>query len=129
MNRKQFTKMLGRIKLPQKYSGHLSGYAVQSIVKGRSSYPVSNLVEYCNGTGVRMTMTDMTTDEAYDIDKVENVHEVIGMLMNRYDIGVKRIFLETGVHYTPPNKQRSPLSIDTLLAVCSSLHCKIEITI
>lgn len=108
------------------YAGKLSKYAVKSIEEGRSSYPVANLVEYCEGTGIRMVMTDMATDEIYETLNVMDVHKVICMLMERYDIDAKHIFMKTSIHYTAPKKDKSSLSVNTMLEVCQVLHCKIE---
>lgn len=108
------------------YSGKLSGYAVCSIEESRSSYPVSNLIEYCKGTDIRMVMTDFATDEVYLIESIMDVHEVIGMLMERYNVDSNLIYRQTAVHYTSPKNGRTSLSVNTLLAVCSSLHCKVD---
>ena len=108
------------------YSGKLSGYAVCSIEESRSSYPVSNLIEYCEGINARMVMCDFATDEKFPIESIMDVHEVIRMLMERYNVDSNLIYRQTAIHYTQPKNGRTSLSINTLLAVCSSLHCKID---
>lgn len=126
MTKEQLADKLKGIRQDNKYSGKLSGYAVRSIEESRSSYPVSNLIDYCEGTNLQMVMVDMATDEMYDICEVMDIHEAIDMLMKRYNIDSQYIYRKTAVHYTAPKNGRAPLSVNTLLAVCSSLHCKID---
>jgi len=126
MTKEQLAKKLNEVCGNNVYSGKLSGYAVRSIVESRSSYPVSNLIEYCEGMDVRMAITDLATDEVYTIDEIMQVHEVIGMLMERYDVDYQFVYRKTAVHYTAPKDGRASLSVNTLLAVCSCLHCKID---
>jgi len=126
MTKEQLAIKLNEVCGNNVYSGNLSSYAVRSIIEGRSSYPVSNLIDYCEGTDVRMAITDLATDEIYDIEEIMQVHEVIGMLMERYGIDAQFVYRKTAVHYTAPKNGRASLSINTLLAVCSSLHCKID---
>lgn len=108
------------------YKGKLSGYAVKSIESGRSSYPVSNLIEYCKGTGLRIFMVDLAMDEVFEIEKTMDIHKVIGILMERYEISPNTILQKADVHYTPPQKGRISFSINTLLGICSVLHCRID---
>ena len=108
------------------YCGELSGYAISSIIEGRSSYPVSNLISYCNGIDIQFAITDINTDECYDIDDIMDVHNVVEMLMSRYMVDYKLVYRKTAVHYTAPKNGQAPLSINTLLAVCSVLHCKLD---
>jgi len=105
----------------------LSDYAIQSIEASRSSYPVSNLITMCSGLGIQLVMIDTNTEEIYPIDSVETCHDVIGMLMERYNVDEKLVYRITGVHYTIPKDGHQPLSINTLLSVCSVLKCNLEL--
>lgn len=105
----------------------LSGFAVQSIETGRSSYPVSNLVQYCNSTEAELTMVDTNTDEIFPVKSVWDCHRTINMLMNRYNVDEKLVYRKTGAHYTIPKGKYQPLSINTLLSVCEVLRCNLEI--
>lgn len=129
MNKEQLANRLKAIHEKCVYSGELSNYAVRSIREGRSSYSVSNLIKYCKGSNLELIMIDITTNESYPIDDVMDVHNVIGMLMERYNVDAMYVYRRTGVHYTEPKFECAPLSINTLLAVCSSLHCKIDFLI
>lgn len=126
MTKEQLAIKLAQISQENKCPEKLSDYSIKSIREGRSSYPVSNLIDYCEGMELQMMMVDLATDEMYGIYGIMDVHNVIGMLMKRYNIDCQRIYRETSVHYTPPKNKRTSLSINTLLAVCSVLHCKIE---
>ena len=126
MTKEQLADKLKEIRQDNRYSGNLSGYAVRSIEESRSSYPVSNLIDYCEGTKLQMVMVDMATDEAYIVCEIMDVHEIIDMLMKRYDVDSQYIYRKTAVHYTAPKNGHAPLSVNTLLSVCSSLHCKID---
>ena len=126
MTKEQLADKLKEIRQDNRYSGNLSGYAARSIEESRSSYPVSNLIDYCKGTKLQMVMVDMATDEAYIVCEIMDVHEIIDMLMKRYNVDSQYIYRKTAVHYTAPKNGHAPLSVNTLLAVCSSLHCKID---
>ena len=126
MTKEQLADKLKEIRQVNQYSGKLSGYAVRSIEESRSSYPVSNLIDYCEGTNLQMVMTDMATDESYAVHEIMDIHEVIDMLMKRYGIDSQYVYRKTAIHYTAPKNGNASLSVNTLLAVCSSLHCKID---
>ena len=126
MTKEQIAEKLRLIHRESVYSGELSRYAVRSIREGRSSYPVSNLLNYCEGSGIQMVMMDSTTDEIYPVDEIMEVHELIRFLMDRYETDAQYVYRKTGIHYTEPKFGRAHLSINTLLAVCSSLHCWID---
>lgn len=126
MTLEQLTDKLATAREDNVYEGTLSGYAVRSIEKGRSSYPVSNLIEYCNGIGLSVAIVDMNTDEFYLVDGADEVHEAIGMLMKRYNVSVNQILRQTSVNYTAPKNGRTHLSVNTLLSVCSILHCRVD---
>lgn len=126
MTKEQLADKLKEIRQGNQYSGKLSGYAVRSIEESRSSYPVSNLIDYCEGTNLQMVMTDMATDESYAVHEIMDIHEVIDMLMKRYGIDSQYVYRKTAIHYTAPKNGNASLSVNTLLAVCSSLHCKID---
>lgn len=126
MTKEQLADKLKEIRQVNQYSGKLSGYAVRSIEESRSSYPVSNLIDYCEGINLQMVMTDMATDESYAVHEIMDIHEVIDMLMKRYGIDSQYVYRKTAIHYTAPKNGNASLSVNTLLAVCSSLHCKID---
>ena len=92
MTKEQLADKLKEIRQVNQYSGKLSGYAVRSIEESRSSYPVSNLIDYCEGTNLQMVMTDMATDESYAVHEIMDIHEVIDMLMKRYGIDSQCVY-------------------------------------
>ena len=126
MTKETIADKLKEMNQGNRYSGKLSGYAVRSIEESRSSYPVSNLIDYCEGMNLQMVMVDMATDEVYVVHEIMDIHEIIDMLMKRYNIDYQLVYRKTAVHYTAPKNGRASLSVNTLLAVCSSLHCKID---
>ena len=126
MTKEQIAEKLRQIHKESDYSGGLSDYAVRSIREGRSSYPVKNLLDYCEGSHIQMVLMDSTTNEIYPMDEVSEVHELIRFLMDRYNTDAIDVYRKTGIHYTEPKYGRAPLSINTLLAVCSTLHCWID---
>lgn len=126
MTKEQLAARIKGATKDKEYHGELSGYAIASITEGRSSYPVANLISYCNGLDLQFAITDINTDECYDIDDIMDVHNVIKMLMDRYMVDHKLVYRMTAVHYTAPKNGQAPLSINTLLAVCSVLHCKLD---
>lgn len=125
MNKEQLAEELARMRGDRKIDT-LSSYAVRSIETGGSSYPVSNLLKYCEALSVQMVMSDMVVDEHYPVDTMQEVHEVLQMLMERWDTDCAGIFRKAGVHYTPPKGNTGSLSIVTMLAMCSVLHCKLD---
>lgn len=104
----------------------LSKYSVKSIEEGRSSYPVTNLLIYCEALSLQMVMTDMATDESYPIEDVQSIHEILQMLMKRWQITEYSMYRTTHLHYTAPKGKTGSISIVTLLAMCSVLHCKLD---
>ncbi len=104
----------------------LSRYVIKSIEEGRSSYSVSNLIVYCEALSLQMTITDLATDEVYPVDTIFEVHDVLQMLMKRWQIDESMIYRKTGVHYTAPKSDSGSLSINTMLSMCKVLHCKLD---
>lgn len=121
------------IELSHKRNGRpidgLTKYAVKSIEEGRSSYPVVNLLVYCEALSLQMTITDLVMDESYPVDTIQEVHNVLQMLMERWKIDDANIYRKSGVHYTAPKGKTGSLSITTLLAMCKVLHCKLDFVI
>lgn len=143
MNQEQITERLKEASKGKIYRGSLSTYAAQSIVSGRSNYPVSNLITYCKDLGLELVMKDLTTEDCFSPDSVLEVHKVLNLLMERYEIDSKIVYQKTSVHYTAPKsfavdefdkmksnqnggKYAAPLSINTFLAVCEVIHCDLS---
>lgn len=104
----------------------LSKYAVKSIEKGRSSYPVSNLIVYCNELNIQLSIIDSTTDDVFPVNSTADVHAILQLLMKRWKITELDIYKKTEVHYTPPKGNEGSLSINTLLTMLKVLHCKLK---
>lgn len=104
----------------------LTKYAIKSIEEGRSSYPVSNLLKYCKSIDRRMVFTDMATDESYVVDEIEEVHEVLQWLMDRWKIDEALMYRKTGIHYTAQKNSTGSISITTMLSMLSALHVKLD---
>lgn len=143
MNQEQIAEKLKAISQDKVYKGGLSTYAVQSIRSGRSNYPVSNLITYCQDLGLKFVMIDLTTEDRFFPVSILGVHKVLNLLMDRYEVDNKLIYRKTAVHYTAPkslveeelekiksvsgsSKYVTPLSIKTLLAVCEVIHCDLS---
>lgn len=124
MNKEQLGAVLSHLRGGSSVEG-LTKYAVKSIEEGRSSYPVANLMSYCEALSIQMAIKDMATDEIYPVDTVKEVHEVLQMLMKRWQISVSVIYQKANVHYTVPKAGKNTLSITTMLAMCKVLHCKL----
>lgn len=122
------------------YQGSLTYYATQSIEQSKSNYPVSNLIQYCKDMNVQMFVQDGVTLDKFKVSSVLDVHNIISLLMERYEVTFNTIHQKTSVYYTAPksyekekvNKLRSkdkriktPLSINTLIAVFQVLHCNL----
>ena len=133
MNQEQIAEKLKTAMDGRAYQGSLTAYTAQSIEKGRSNYPVANLITYCQDSNLRMVMLDMATEDRFYPTSVLEVHRYICFLMNRYDVDYQLVYRKTAVHYTAPKsfdeselenvKHPAPLSIKTLLAVCDVIHC------
>ncbi|MCM1140202.1 MAG: hypothetical protein NC453_16675 [Muribaculum sp.] len=143
MNQEQIAEKISIANTGLEYAGGLTPYAIQSIKEGRSNYPVSNLLAYCGGLGLRLVMFDMATEDCFYPTSVLEVHQVLNLLMTRYKVDYKLVYRKTAVHYTAPksldekelekmksapNAKRfvTPLSIKTLLAVCDVIHCDLR---
>ncbi len=121
------------IELSHKRNGNpikgLTKYAIKSIEEGRSSYPVTNLLVYCEALRLQMAITDLAMDETYPVDTIQEVHEVLQMLMQRWKVDDTDIYRKSGVHYTAPKGNTGSLSITTMLEMCKVLHCKLDFVI
>jgi len=146
MNKEQLAEQLKTLRNGKPFKGDgLTAYAIESIESGRSSYPVSNLLAYCAGLGLQMKLNDWATDDDIPVDTVLDVHKALDTLMKRYQIDYKLVYRYTGSHYTAPKsfdeeelkrlqskgkekgkKYVTPLSIKTLLDVCSVIHCELK---
>lgn len=125
MNKEKLGIELSLIRGDKPIEG-LTVYAVKSIEEGRSSYPVTNLLTYCEALSLQMVLTDMATDESYPVDDIQEIHDVLQMLMQRWHINDSCMYRKTGIHYTTPKGKTGSLSIVTLLAMCAALHCKLD---
>lgn len=119
----------------REYEGELSQYVRRSIVQGTSNYGVKNLIEFCNGAGLTFTMTDMATEEVFELDTVAKAHQTIDKLMKRYDVDCMLVYRKTACYYTLPRKKDGKgeerkypesLSVKTLVAVCQVIHCELR---
>lgn len=76
-----------------------------------------------------MTITDLAMDEIYPADTIQEVHEILQMLMQRWKLDEADIYRKSGVHYTAPKGSTGSLSITTMLGMCKALHCKLDFVI
>lgn len=125
MNKEKLGIELSRIRNGRPIKG-LTNYAVKSIEEGRSSYPVTNLLVFCGALSLQMVFTDMAMDESYPVDNIQEIHDVLQMLMKRWQIDDSLMYRKTGIHYTAPKGKTGSLSIVTMLAMCKTLHCKLD---
>lgn len=140
MNQELIAERLKTVLQGALYNGVLTPYAAKSIEDGRSNYPVSNLITYCQDMKLKIAMFDLTTEDCFYPASILEVHKVLDLLMRRYNVDYKLIYRKTAVHYTAPKsldedtlkkikadtygkKSVAPLSIKTLLAVCDVIHC------
>lgn len=130
MTQEQIAQKLRAATQGKPYRGNLTSYVVTSIEEYRSNYPVSNLIAYCKDMCLQLVMFDITTEDCFYPDSVLAVHEVLKLLMERYNVDPKIVYRKTGIHYTIPKVNKSTkdapitaLSIKTLLAVCDVIHC------
>lgn len=118
------------VKLSQVRGGRqittLSNHVIKSIEEGRSSYSVQNLITYCEELSLQMVITDIALDENYPVDTVADVHDVLQMLMQRWQVSKTSIYHKTGVHYTVSKSNSGTLSVTTFLAMCKALYCKLD---
>lgn len=143
MTQEQIAERIKTAGQEKDYTGSLSSYAVKSIEEGRSNYPASNLITYCQDMGLKLVMHDLVTEDCFHPESVLDIHKVLDILMRRYSVDYKLVYRKTAVHYTAPKsldakdlekikanpkgkKYVTPLSIKTLLAVCDVIHCDLR---
>lgn len=132
MNQQELIDILKPCVEGRSYSGCLTPYAIQSIEQNRSNYPVSNLMAYCDGYGLKIVMTDLATEDRFCPKTILDIHKVLGLLMQRYDVDSQLVYRKTAAHYSRPKedgsnkKYNTSLSIKTLLAVCEVIHCELS---
>ena len=129
MNKVELGVKLANMRNGQSIEG-LTDYAVKSIEEARSSYPVANMLMYCNRLHIVVVLKDTATMECYPVENTSEVHDVLQMLMQRWQIDDTMMFRKTGIHYTAPKSkadaERGSLSIDTMLAMCKTLRCELN---
>lgn len=125
MNKEKLGIELSQIRGERPIEG-LTNYTIKSIEEGRSSYPVANLLTYCEALKLQMVFTDMAMDESYPVDNIQEVHDVLQMLMKRWQVDDSLMYRKTGIHYTAPKGKTGSLSVTTMLAMCSALHTKLD---
>lgn len=54
MTQEQIAERIKTAGQEKDYTGSLSSYAVKSIKEGRSNYPASNLITYCQDMGLKL---------------------------------------------------------------------------
>lgn len=132
MTQTQIAERLKQALQGKAYEGSLTSYAVKSIEDGRSNYPVSNLLAYCEDMNLQLVMFDLVTEDCFYPTSVLAVHKVLGLLMERYKVDYKLVYRKTAIHYTAPksfdegSSVKAPLSIKTFLAVCDVIHCDLR---
>lgn len=129
MTKEEIGRAIAEVRNGRDIGGTMTEYAIQSIEKCRSSYPVSNLVSLCSSLRIQLYMEDTNTGEKYPVDSVDDCHEIIGFLMDRYNTDEKAIYRLTGTHYTVPRGGSKPLSINTLYDVCNALKASLSLFI
>lgn len=125
MNKEKLGYDLSKLRNGRPVNG-LTKYSIKSIETGRSSYPVTNLLKYCKELSLRLVLTDKATGESYPADEIQEVHEILQMLMKRWQFDEASMYRKAEVHYTPPKGDNGSLSISTMLAMCSVLRCKLS---
>lgn len=125
MTQKEIADRLNVLTRGRSYKGSLTRYVLNSITEAKSNYTVSNLIQYCQDMNVILIMEDDVTEEKYVVGSVMDVHNVLGLLMERYGINPRTISQIANVHYTIPTKEAAPLSIKTFLAVCGVMRCNL----
>lgn len=143
MTQEQIAERIKTASNGESYDGNLTPYAVTSIIEGRSNYPVSNLITFCQDMNLKLVMFDLATEDCFYPKSVLDIHKVLDLLMKRYNVDYKLVYRKTAVHYTAPKsfdekdlekmkanpkgtKYVAPLSIKTLLAVCDVIHCDLR---
>lgn len=104
----------------------LSPHKIISVQTGRSSYPVSSLLAYCDNINVQVAITDIALNEVYPIDDITGMHDILAMLMERYHEDARSLFRKTGVTYTTPKSNTVGMSIDSLLKLLTAFGAKLD---
>ena len=143
MTQEQIAERIKAAIQNKEYKGGLTSYAVKSIEEGRSNYPASNLIIYCQDMSLKLVMFDLVTEDCFYPESVLDIHKVLDLLMKRYNVDYKLVYRKTAIHYTAPKsfdekdlekmktgdngkKYAIPLSVKTLLAVCDVIHCDLR---
>lgn len=125
MNQQEIGVRLAELTQGKQYLGELGTCTVKSILSGTANYPASNLLQYCKDMKIDLILEDVMTGDRFKATTILEVHKVLGLLMDRWDIRLVDVFRQTGMHYTPPTKDSTSLSIKTFLAVCEAIHCNL----
>lgn len=115
--------MLQQLVLPSTHN--LTPYIVQTVLNGESNYSISSLMDYLQACNAQMEIRDIM-DESYIIKDVREVHDTIILLIEKYKVKMSRMNEAIGVIYTPATKGKTPLSINTFIAILNYFKCEIS---
>lgn len=128
---RETTDKLAKAVSGRKYVGELSEHILKVIRSGNTNYSMSSLLDYCNGTNIQLVMTDMATTEEFYPNSTSEVHDILIMLMDRYEVDSGMIYRRTATHYRMSKAEledhtEKTISIKVCLAACEVICCDLS---
>ena len=127
MERYEIGFMLSEMRGDAKRTKNLGGHAIISIESGRSSYPVANLVTYCNDYSIAFNIVRRRPTKRYAIRTIDDIHEAIRELMELKNVNLNHLRMAINSDLSTKKIGKNiPISIDTLISVLDYFECEFE---
>ena len=129
MNRFELGQKLKKLRGTKMLSNSvISANVIDSIENGKASYSVKKLLLYCGIAGISPAIYITLLDETRPIITVLDFHKAIARMLDIYNETPHSLYNKISINYTVPNAKASPLSIDTLLAICDYCDSEFQLT-
>ena len=127
MERYEIGFMLSEMRGDAKRTKNLGSHAIISIESGRSSYPVANLVTYCNDYSITFNIVKRRPTKRYAIRTIDDIHEAIRELMELKNVNLNHLRMAINSDLSTKKIGKNiPISIDTLISVLDYFECELE---
>lgn len=127
MERYEIGFILSEMRGDAKRTKNLGGHAIISIESGRSSYPVANLVTYCNDYSITFNIVKRRPTKRYAIRTIDDIHEAIRELMELKNVNLNHLRMAINSDLSTKKIGKNiPISIDTLISVLDYFECELE---
>jgi len=127
MERLEVSFILTRLRGNRARTKKLGKYASDTIETGRHSFPVSNMLIYCEDYDIGAVVYDKKRKFEYKVADMDDVNQTIRFLLDWRHVSVNKLCRDIGRVYTDRERDgKLSMSIDTFLKVLKYLDCELR---